>query len=65
MTKSLPISVLEGIKKHFSEKQSVLAVFLMGSAAQSKLRSDSDVDIKCLSNLMIYHGTKLVLFKEL
>ncbi len=48
MNKSLPISVVEGIKKYFSNNPSVLAVFLMGSSDQSKLRSDSDVDLGIL-----------------
>jgi predicted nucleotidyltransferase len=38
----------KGSKNIFLNNPSVLAVFLMGSAAQSKLRSDSDVDIGIL-----------------
>ena len=39
---------LASIARHLSERSSIAAAFLIGSAASGRLRSDSDVDIAVL-----------------
>jgi len=55
MNPSIPEATIDKIASFFEKESSVLAVYLMGSAARSSLRHDSDVDL----GIVVRDGCKL------